>query len=126
MHDKIRQENIRHPREENTNPGGYEENGEEQDRSKLLHSVSKDNGSSWKEFAKGRSQWNKLLRTKMQSTKFLVRSVLDVLPTPAKLVTWIKHKDTYCCLFGKPAILDHPYLMIILKSTNQWQVPLQS
>ena len=30
MHDKIRQENIRHSREENTNPGGYEENGEEQ------------------------------------------------------------------------------------------------
>ena len=100
--------------------------GRSRDRSKLLHSVSRDNGSSWKEFAKGRSQWNKLLRTEMQSAKFLVRSVLDVLPTPTKLVTWTKHEDTYCCLFGKPVILDHPYLMIILKSTNQWQVPLQS
>ena len=61
------------------------------------------------EFAKGRSKWNKLLRTEMQSTKFLVRSVLDVLPTPAKLVTWIKHKDTYCCLF---CLVNQPSLTI--------------
>lgn len=79
--------------------------------------------TSWEHVEQRKITWSELWRAETLRIKFLIRSVYDILPSPANLHCWGLADTPACQLCQKRGTLEH-ILSSCPKALGGWVVPL--